>query len=148
MVAAAYDPSKGRSPVIGAAGSTNEPVERRLQAGEPSGLEKPGVERIMIANVVAAPADDRTVVPPVAAQRIENLASDAKNPWQVEGALEVRWSSEATHSDSDCSDHERTEQRSITKMRHHHRRRPARPDQPLTEPTILSLSVLLGPSCT
>ena len=99
LVAAAYDPSKGRSPVIGAARPTNEPVERRLKGGVPSGLEKPGVEPIMIANVVAAPADDRTVVPPVAAQRIENLASDAKNPWQVEGALEVRWSSEATHSD-------------------------------------------------
>ena len=34
------------------------------------------------------------------AQRIENRASEAKNPWQVEGALEVRWSSEATHSDT------------------------------------------------
>ena len=100
VVAADYDPSKGRSSVIGAAGSTNEPVERPLQAGEPSGLVKPGVERIRIANVVAAHADDRTVAPPAAAQRIENLASDAENPWQVEGALEVRWSSEATHSDT------------------------------------------------
>jgi hypothetical protein len=98
LVIAAYDPSKGRSPVIGAAGSTNEPVERPLQAGEPSGLDKPGVERLMIANVVAAPADDQTVAPPVAAQRIENLASDTKNPWQVDGALEVRRSSEASHS--------------------------------------------------
>jgi hypothetical protein len=100
VVAADYDPSKRRSPAIGAAGSMNEPVERPLQAGEPSGLEKPGVERIMIANVVAAHADDRAVAPPIAAQRIENRASEAKNPWQVEGALEVRWSSEATHSDT------------------------------------------------
>jgi Bacterial SH3 domain len=100
LVAAAYDPSKGRSPVIGAAGSTNAPVEKPLQAGDPSGLEKPGIERIRTANVVAVHADDRTVAPPVVAQRIENLASDAKNPWQVEGALGVRWSSEATHSDT------------------------------------------------
>jgi hypothetical protein len=98
VVAAAYDPSKGRSPVIGAAGSTNEPVPP--QAGEPSGLEKPGVERIRIANVVAAHADDRTVAPPVAAQQIENLASDAKNPWQAEAVLEVLWSSETTHFDT------------------------------------------------
>jgi Bacterial SH3 domain len=101
VVAAAYDPSKGRAPVIGAAGSVSEPVERPLQAGEPSGLEKPGVERNRTANVVAAAlADDRAVAPPVPAQRIENLASDVQNPWQVEGALEVRWSSEATHSDT------------------------------------------------
>jgi Bacterial SH3 domain len=100
LVAAAYDPSKGRSPVIGAAGSTNEPVERPPQVGEPSGLEKPGVERNRTANVVVAHAADRAVATPVAAQRIENLASDAKNPWQAEGALEVRWSSEATHSDT------------------------------------------------
>ena len=101
VAAAAYDPSKGRAPVIGAAGSASEPVERPLQAGEPSGLEKPGVERNRTANVVAAAlADDRAVAPPIAEQRIENLASDAKNPWQAEGALEVRWSSEATHSDT------------------------------------------------
>jgi len=100
VVAADYDPSKRRSPAIGAAGSMNESVERPLQAGEPSGLGKPGVERIMIANVVAAHADDRTVASPVAAQQIENRASDAKNPWQVEGALEVRWSSEAIPSDT------------------------------------------------
>jgi Bacterial SH3 domain len=100
LAAAAYDPSKGRAPVIGAAGSASEPVERPLQAGEPSGLEKPGVERNRTANVVVAHAADRAVATPVAAQRIENLASDAKNPWQAEGALEVRWSSEATHSDT------------------------------------------------
>ena len=63
MVAADYDPSKRRSPAIGAAGSMNEPVERPLQAGEPSGLEKPGVGRIMIANVVAAHADDLSCRP-------------------------------------------------------------------------------------
>ena len=100
LVVATDYPSKGRSPVIGAAGSTNEPVGSLLQAGEPSGLDKPGVERIMIANVVASHADDRTVAPPIAAQRIENLAADAKNPWQAEGALEVRLSSEASHSDA------------------------------------------------
>jgi len=100
LAAAAYDPSKGRAPVNGAAGSASEPVERPLQAGEPSGLEKPRVERNRTANVVVAHADDRAVATPVAAQRIENLASDAKNPWQAEGALEVRWSSEATDSDT------------------------------------------------
>ena len=100
VVAAAYEPSKGRSPVIGATGSTSEPVERPLQAGEPSGLERPGVEQIRTANVAAAHADGRTVAPPVVAQRIENLVSDAKNLWQVERALEVRWSIEAPHSDA------------------------------------------------
>ncbi len=107
VVAAAYDPSKGRSPVIGAAGATNEPVERPLQAGEPGGLGTPGVERersveggIRTGNMVAAHSDDRTVAPPVAALPIENLASDGENPRQVEGAPEARSSSETTNSDT------------------------------------------------
>lgn len=61
VVAAVDEPSKGRSPLIGAAGTTNEPV---LQA----------------ADVVAAHSDDRTVAPPVTAQPIEQSSSEVTPP--------------------------------------------------------------------
>jgi Bacterial SH3 domain len=82
VVAAVDEPSKEKSPVVGAARATKELV---LRVEEPGGPEKAGVEEeraiergIEPGNTVAAHSDDPRVAPPVTTQPNENLASDAE----------------------------------------------------------------------